>query len=514
MVEAQGHSGGLVLLWKNEGGCTVINSSTHYIDFEVENAQVGRWRYTGFYGCPERGRRRESWNMIRYLAAQSNLPWCVIGDFNDLILSDEKKGGKEHPGYLLQGFTEVVADCGLKDLGFGGHKFTWERSRGTSTWVQERLDRGLANQAWCSLFPSAEVKVLEVATSDHLPLYLQLNRQVYVQKEKRFRFENQWLREKDCLRIVQNSWEEAVGFGIVEKIKICGVKLQEWAGGLYNEYKMQSVAYRKQLRKLRSRRDRQGIQLYNDIRWKYLNLLEKQEIFWKQRAKTFWLREGDQNTRFFHQFASTRKRNNVLHRIKDNTGAWQETNAGIRDVIVDYFSQLFIATVREGKLTEREKVQQVEESDNEDLIRGITAAEVKEATFSMHPDKSPGPDGLNPGFFQSFWHVVGTDVIRFCQEFMLTGVMPDGVNQTLVALIPKIKKPQTISDLRPISLCNVLVRILSKVLANRLKSCLKLVISDKQSAFIEGRMLSDNALVAYEVNHFMRRRTQGHMGIA
>lgn len=84
----------------------------------------------------------------------------------------------------------------------------------------------------------------------------------------------------------------------------------------------------------------------------------------------------------------------------------------------------------------------------------------------------------------------------------------------MVCLIPKVKVPQVMSELRPISLCNVLVRVLSKVLANHLKMCLKNIISDKQSAFIEGRLLIDNALVAFEINHYMRRLSQGKNGIA
>lgn len=97
---------------------------------------------------------------------------------------------------------------------------------------------------------------------------------------------------------------------------------------------------------------------------------------------------------------------------------------------------------------------------------------------------------------------------------MATGHIPDELNRTLVCLIPKMQKPQHISDLRPISLWNVLIRIVSKVLANRLKPCLKTLISDKQSAFIEGRLLTDNALLAYEINHYIKRRTQGKQGVA
>lgn len=88
------------------------------------------------------------------------------------------------------------------------------------------------------------------------------------------------------------------------------------------------------------------------------------------------------------------------------------------------------------------------------------------------------------------------------------------VNKTTVCLISKVKHPQSMTELRPISLCNVLVKILSKVLSNRLKPCLKSLISDRQSAFVEGRLLTDNALITFEVNHFMKRRTQGKSGVA
>lgn len=395
-----------------------------------------------------------------------------------------------------------------------GEKFTWEKSRGRCNWVQERLDRGLASQSWCNLFPQAEIRVMEVATSDHLPLSLHLNKQVYRRKERRFRFENSWLREKDCEIVIKNGWNEAQQLELMAKIKFCGLRLQEWGGGISSEYKKQGQELRYKLRKLRSRRDSHGINEYNEVRLGYMNLLEKQEDYWKQRAKNFWLREGDCNTRFFHRFASGRRKNNGFQRIKDANGIWQETPEAIHGVVEEYFSQLFTSSNVDGNLSDREDIQKISETENEELIAPITAEEVKTAVFSMHPDKFPGPDGFNPAFFQSFWNVVGMDVIRFCQDYMNTGRLPEGVNHSLVCLIPKVKTPQTVADLRPISLCNVLVRILSKVMSNRLKLCLNSIVSDKQSAFIEGRLLTDNAMLAFEINHYMKRHTQGKNGLA
>lgn len=105
------------------------------------------------------------------------------------------------------------------------------------------------------------------------------------------------------------------------------------------------------------------------------------------------------------------------------------------------------------------------------------------------------------------------DVVSFCQNFMHTGELHEEVNEAMVCLIPKFKEPKSMGDLRPILLCNVLLRILSKVMANRLKKCLGSIISDKQSAFLEGRLLTDHALITFEINHFMKRKTQGKKGV-
>lgn len=148
------------------------------------------------------------------------------------------------------------------------------------------------------------------------------------------------------------------------------------------------------------------------------------------------------------------------------------------------------------------------------MMSPVTGEEVKRAVLSMYPDKAPGCDGLNPCFYQVYWSIVGNDVVDFCRRFLASGELPLGINRTMVCLIPKIKQPQQMQDLRPISLCNVLFRILSKVMENRLKICFAGLISDKQSAFVEGRLLTDNALVAFELNHYIRRKTQGKSGVA
>ena len=130
----------------------------------------------------------------------------------------------------------------------------------------------------------------------------------------------------------------------------------------------------------------------------------------------------------------------------------------------------------------------------------------------MHLNKAPGPDGMNALFYQTFWAHVGDDVTDKVLN-MLNNVDNIGaVNETHIVLIPKKKHCESPADYRPISLCNVLYKLVSKVLANRMKIVLPMVIHETQSGFVPGRLITDNVLVAYECFHFLRKKKTGKKG--
>ncbi|KAL5564135.1 hypothetical protein UlMin_027299 [Ulmus minor] len=148
--------------------------------------------------------------------------------------------------------------------------------------------------------------------------------------------------------------------------------------------------------------------------------------------------------------------------------------------------------------------------DNSFLLRPFVAADVKAALFGMNPTKAPGFDGLPALFFQKYWAVVGEEVTAVCISCLNGDGQISIFNKTVLSLIPKPKSPKKVMDFRPISLCTALYKIVAKCLANRLTKSLDSVISDSQSAFVGGRLIHDNVLVAFEGIHSMRKGRFGN----
>ncbi|XP_057248296.1 putative ribonuclease H protein At1g65750 [Beta vulgaris subsp. vulgaris] len=131
----------------------------------------------------------------------------------------------------------------------------------------------------------------------------------------------------------------------------------------------------------------------------------------------------------------------------------------------------------------------------------------------MHPCKAPGPDGMHAIFYQRFWHIIGDEVFNFVSSILHNYSCPGNVNCTNIALIPKVKSPTVVSEFRPISLCNVLYKIASKAIVLRLKRFLPCIATENQSAFVPGRLISDNSLIALEIFHTMKKRNNSRKGL-
>jgi len=146
------------------------------------------------------------------------------------------------------------------------------------------------------------------------------------------------------------------------------------------------------------------------------------------------------------------------------------------------------------------------------LLHSFSKEEVQRALFQMHPLKSPGPDGFPAMFYQKNWNTVRKEVSKAVLYYLNNGHLDEGLNTTNIVLIPKVNFPSKITDYRPISLCNVLYKLIAKVLANRLMPILPKIISPEQSAFVVDRLITDNVLMAFETLHTMATRLSGKEG--
>jgi hypothetical protein len=496
--DCEGRRGGLALFWKRDVIVNLRWKSRFHIDVDVEEENGRKWRLTGIYGESKAGEKETTWKLLRTLHGQlqPNMPWLCVGDFNEILFTGEKEGGPARAQGCMDAFRRCLEECELNDLGFLGDPFTWRNNwHNVQGYVRERLDRAVANVAWRCMFPLYKIINGDPRRSDHRPIIAKLNGQAMVDRDRRsprtFRFEARWLQEEQCDEVVTNAWNQAFEDGattVGEAVERIGGCLMEWDREVLGELKQRIKKAKKDLEMCRrGQLDQRRLSQEHLLKYKLNRLEEQQNVYWQQRAHVNWLKNGDRNTSFFHAYASERKKTNWIRRLKREGGGVVESEEELGPYVSNFYKSLFVSSVGP---TDNELLQHIPQSVtpemNEILTRAYTGEEIREALESIGDLKAPGPDGMPAVFYKKFWQTLGAKVQEEVLEVLNGGMMPAGWNETTIVLIPKVKNPEKITEFRPISLCNVLYKLISKVLANRLKMILPEIISPSQSAFVPG----------------------------
>ena len=234
---------------------------------------------------------------------------------------------------------------------------------------------------------------------------------------------------------------------------------------------------------------------------------------WKQRSRALWLQEGDQKTKFFHNKAFHRYKRNRIEELKNEAGMVCTDEEEISKILIYYYQNLFtLASPSNLEEVLMAVPTVIIDEQNAMLAAEFVKVEVEEALQQMAPLKAPRPNGLPPLFYQKFWPSIGEDVSKAVLNCLNSGSIPSSINHTFITLIPKVKSPSVVSKFRPISLCNVIYKIVSKVAANRLKKVLPFIISDSQSSLQSNKAISDNILMAFELLHHMKTQKSKKAG--
>jgi hypothetical protein len=268
------------------------------------------------------------WDALKNLKSTSDLPWLVIGDFNEALWQHEHLSSNLRPEGQMAAFRDTLMRCELKDLGFRGVPFTYDNKRRGNANVKVRLDRAVADDRWRDIFSEGSVVHLVSPCSDHSPLLLQLERETGNQHQAKCRqYEIFWERDHALPEVIASAWQEAgtkTDLGEINAAleKVMGA-LHRWGGRKFGNVTRELAKLRRKLEQLML--DNAPPQIIRETTDTMNELLYREEMLWLQRSRISWLKEGDRNTKFFHRKAVWRARRNQIKSLLDVDGVVRDS---------------------------------------------------------------------------------------------------------------------------------------------------------------------------------------------
>ncbi|CAA7058134.1 unnamed protein product [Microthlaspi erraticum] len=436
--------GGLALYWKQGVELSVVSSCDNFIETSI--TYKGKLSFMHFvYGEPDHTKRKAVWEDLTTRNSARDLPWFLTGDFNDILDHDEKTGGPQRAEGTFVDFRAFISQCDLYDVPHSGEDLSWRGIRYTHL-IHSRLDRALSNGLWVESYPYSRCYYLDFEGSDHRPLLTILDPNLK-KKKGPFRYDRSLKDNQEITDIVREAWNVSEGSTVKQRISTCRKEISKWNREHHKNSQKLILEEKKRLELAMSSpipNQEVILEINSNLRSAY----QKEEVYWRQRSRILWLTLGDKNSGYFHAITRGRRVVNKLAVIEDKNVA-----QAIQPCITPEM--------------------------NETLISDPTPTEIKEALFSISPDKAPGPDGFSACFFQTH-----------CE--------------TYIRLIPKVLSPKSVAEYKPIALCNVDYKVISKILTKRLQPILHSIISENQTAFVPGRAISDNGLITHEILHYLK----------
>ena len=307
-------------------------------------SQTFNWLIRAIYASPRFEERCILWENLKMLANMRDLPWALMGDFNEVLTDEKKSGGNHISQRRVRAIQDCMDTCHMLDLGFSGPKFTWTSKRGVEDLIQCRLDRCWANPTWKAFFDEANVTHLARVNSDHCPLLLKLKPLEREELIRPFRFQLIWLSHSEFPGIVRDAWSgqkvilaDAI-FVFVSKAKVWN---REVFGNVFAKKKRLMARLVGIQKALANRPCTFLINLQNQLSDEYNNILQLEEELWAMKARTNWIINGEQNTSYFHLSTIVRRSKNRITSIQNAYGEWVHDTGEVKRIFMDYFHKLY-----------------------------------------------------------------------------------------------------------------------------------------------------------------------------
>lgn len=245
------------------------------------------------------------------------------------------------------------------------------------------------------------------------------------------------------------------------------------------------------------------------LRKELSQILLQEEIFWKQKSRINCLPAREQSTRFFHTSTVIHQRRNRIDRLKVIGREWYEDHTQLKVVARKFYRQFYTREYYSQSNPREWTFPELNHRDKSWLNRPISDKQIRDTFFQIGANKAPSPDSFAPCFFQQYWHILRSEITEYMKEIFVTGKLPLGQNDALICMIMKGNALEKLTQFHPISLCNVLVKAISKVFVNCMKPLMTKLVGSHQSSFIPGKSIIDNVVVAQKVIHSLNKRNGG-----
>ncbi|KAL4613723.1 hypothetical protein ACB092_07G001100 [Castanea dentata] len=397
------------------------------------------------------------------------IPWCCFRDFNIVRFPSERRG-ETRLSTAMEKFSEFVEDLNLVDLPLEGGSFTW--SSGSDQPMMSRIDRALVTPDWEDHFPDVTQRILPRTVSDHSPILLEAGGMA--RGKSPFKFENMWLKSEGFVDRVQTWWNRHSFVGTPS------FDIVQWNHREFGNVARQKKQLREELITLDAKEGDFGLSDGEKVhraglRSQVEHLLSLEEISWRQKSRMLCIKEGDNNTKFFHKMANSHRRSNHLRTLEVDGVVFEEASEATYQV-VQFYKNLYKETKEWRPFVEALEFDLIENMERVWLERKFEREEILQVARDLEGDKVPGSDGFTMAFYHHCWKVVEKDVLAFEKS----------LNATFIALIPKKNDASNIRDFRPISLVGSVYKILARL------------ISENQNSFVGGRQILDSVLIANE----------------